>query len=138
MTFSLFNNNKYSIIRQSAGLYLSASAIHGLGVFSKFSIQKGTLIETAPFIAGSAADYTLLSQTILHDYYFMVADKKAPVAIGLGFSSWYNHSCPANAVYSIHKKKMIIEIKAVRNIEAGEEITINYHGAFNNTTAIEF
>ncbi|MBK6992729.1 MAG: SET domain-containing protein-lysine N-methyltransferase [Chitinophagaceae bacterium] len=138
MTFSPFNNNRSSIIRQPAGLYLSASPIHGLGVFSKFSIPKSTLIETAPFIAGSAADYAMLSQTILHDYYFMVADKKAPVAIGLGFSSWYNHCCPANAVYSIHKKKMIIEIKAVRNIEAGEEITINYHGAFNNTTAIEF
>ena len=33
---------------------------------------------------------------------------------------------------------MIIEIKAVRNIEAGEEITINYHGVFNNNTPIEF
>lgn len=138
MKFSLFNNNKPAIIRQPTGLYLSASPIHGLGVFSKFAIQKRTLVETAPYVAGSTEDYALLSQTMLHDYYFMVADKKAPIAIGLGLSSWYNHSCPANAIYSIHKKKMVIEIKAVRDIEAGEEITINYHGAFDNTTAIEF
>lgn len=138
MAFSLFNNNKPPIIRQPAGLYLSASPIHGLGVFTKLTIKKGTFIEIAPFIQGSSEDYALLSTTMLHDYYFMVADKKAPIAIGLGFSSWYNHSCPANAIYSIHKKKMIIEIKAVRNIEVGEEITINYHGTFNNNTPIEF
>lgn len=138
MKFSLFNINKTSIIWQPAGLYLSASSIHGLGVFTKSAIEKRTLIEMAPFIQGSAEDYALLSQTILHDYYFMVADKKTPIAIGLGFSSWYNHFSLANAIYSIHKKKMIIEIKAVRNIEAGEEITINYHGAFNNNTPIEF
>ena len=135
MKFSLFNN-KPPIIRQPAGLYLSASPIHGLGVFTTLAIKKRTLIEIAPFIQGSAEDYALLSPTMLH--YFMVADKKAPIAIGLGFSSWYNHSCPANAIYTIHKKKMIIEIKAVRNIEAGEEITINYHGVFNNNTPIEF
>lgn len=138
MTFLLFNNNKPSIIRQPAGLYLAKSPIHGLGVFSKLVIQKKTLIEMAPFIRGSTEDYALLSQTVLHDYYFMVADKNAPVAIGLGYTSWYNHFCPANATYSIHKNKMIIEIRAERKIIAGEEITINYHGAFNNITAIEF
>ena len=86
MKFSLFNN-KPPIIRQPAGLYLSASPIHGLGVFTTLAIKKRTLIEIAPFIQGSAEDYALLSPTMLHDYYFMVADKKAPIAIGLGFSS---------------------------------------------------
>ena len=138
MKFSLFKKSISSIIRQPDGLHLASSSIHGLGVFSNVHIKKGSLIEVAPLLIGSAEDYELLSKTALHDYYFILADKQAPIAIGLGFASWYNHACPANANYSIHKKKMIIKIKALVNIKAGEEITINYHGAFDNNTSIEF
>ena len=41
MKFSLFNN-KPPIIRQPAGLYLSASPIHGLGVFTTLAIKNDT------------------------------------------------------------------------------------------------
>lgn len=135
---SLFKNYTSSIIWQPADLYLATSPIHGLGVFSKNAVKKGSLIETAPLLIGSKEDYELLYQTNLHAYYFILADKKKPVAIGLGFASWYNHACPANAAYSIDKKKMIMNIKAMVPIKPGEEITINYHGTFDNNLPIEF
>lgn len=135
---SLFQNSKSSFIRRPAHLHLASSSIHGLGVFNKIDIKKGALIEIAPLLIGSVEDYELLSQTTLHDYYFMLADKQTPIAVGLGFASWYNHACPANATYSIDKKKMIIKIKAVAPIKAGEEITINYHGTFDSSLPIEF
>ncbi len=138
MQLSFLKRSKPMIVWQSADLYLASSKIHGMGVFSKEAIKKGTLIETAPLIIGSAQDYALLSQTALHDYYFMLRDKKNPIAIGLGFASWYNHACPANATYFIHKKKMFMEIKAVKYILVGEEITINYHGVYNNNSTVEF
>lgn len=138
MLFSFFKSSAPSIIRQPSGLYIATSPIHGLGVFSEMPIKKGALIETAPLLIGSAADYELLSKSALHDYYFILADKQTPIAIGLGFASWYNHACPANTRYSIHKKKMTIEIKSVVSIKAGEEITINYHGTFNNNSPVEF
>lgn len=119
-------------------MYLASSAIHGLGVFNKMAIKKGALIEIAPLLIGSAQDYEWLSQTALRDFYFILADKQNPVAVGLGFASWYNHACPANACYSIDKRKMIIQIQAVAPIKADEEITINYHGTFNNCLPIEF
>lgn len=138
MKLSLFKKRHTNIIRQPVGLYLAPSSIHGLGVFTHVPIKKGALIETAPLLIGSAEDYELLSGTSLYHYYFILADTQTPIAIGLGYASWYNHLCPANASYSIQKKKMIMEIKAVEDIEAGKEITINYHGTFDNKTPIEF
>lgn len=135
--FSFFNNKSF-IIRQPAYLYLASSPIHGLGVFNKKAIKKGDFIEIAPLLIGSAQDYEMLSQTALRDYYFILADKLNPMALGLGLASWYNHASPANANYTIDKKKMIIKIKAVAPIKAGEEITINYHGTFDNNLPIEF
>lgn len=138
MIFSFFKNKSPYTIRQPGNLYLASSTIHGMGVFSKDPIKEGTLIEAAPLIVGSQEDYESLSQTALHDYYFVIADKQTPIAIGLGFASWYNHACPANTIYSIDKKKKIIKINARVNIKAEEEITINYHGAFDNNLPVEF
>ncbi|WP_417371383.1 SET domain-containing protein-lysine N-methyltransferase [Gelidibacter japonicus] len=138
MKLSILKKSRPFIIHQPVELYLSPSSIHGLGVFSHVPIKKGEVIEIAALLIGSAEDYDLLSKTALRDYYFIIADPTAPIAVGLGFASWYNHMCPANATYSIHKKKKTIRIKAKVDIEVGKEITINYHGTFNDNSLIEF
>lgn len=122
----------------SVDLQLKPSQVHGLGVFSKKSFRKGELIETAPLLKGSAADYKILNQTALHDYYFLLEDKETPVAIGLGFASWYNHGCPANAAYKISNDNNTISFTACRDIEPGSEITINYHGEPEDDSPILF
>lgn len=134
----LFKRNKEIIARLSVDLQLGSSNIHGMGVFCKKNFRKGEVVETAPFIKGNASDYAILNHTALHDYYFMVDDKESPVVIGLGFASWYNHSCPANAKFKISKKNNTIQIIAYRSIKAGSEITINYHGDPDNDAPIQF
>ena len=134
----IFRFGRAPIIRQPENLYLASSPIHGLGVFSKIAIFTSTLVEVAPILIGSERDYELLSATAIRDYYFMLADRKFPIAIGLGFSSWYNHACPANANYSIDVARMLIKIKAATHIKAHDEITINYHGKFDCELPVEF
>ena len=59
------------------------------------------------------------------------------VAIALGFGSLYNHSYTPNACYedvSGHMKNYI----AIRDIQAGEEVTINYNGDANSTEPVWF
>jgi uncharacterized protein len=48
--------------------------------------------------------------------------------IALGYGSLYNHFCPSNADYFMDFEAETIDIVAVRYIEAGDEITINYNG----------
>lgn len=123
-----------AVFFQNKDLEIRKSLLHGNGVFSKKRIYKGSIIESAPIILGYQDDYASLHQTALHDYYFLLANTKTPFALGLGYASFYNHACPANAVYTINIFKESIQITAHRDIEIHEEITINYNGTpFDNS-----
>ena len=114
------------------------SNLHGRGVFSLQSFSKGETIEKAPAILLNAAEKEHLQTTSLFRYYFLVPNDKTSVALGLGYSSLYNHSIPANAEYSMDIKKRIIIIKAAQPIKEGEEITLNYNGTPNDTSPVYF
>jgi SET domain-containing protein len=75
---------------------------------------------------------------MLYSYYFVVGDKRFPVALGLGYSSLYNHAYNANAVYSISLKNASIKITACQLIEPGQEITLNYNGSADDATPVYF
>jgi hypothetical protein len=113
---------------RNADIYISESKLGGRGVFAGSSIQKGDLIEVAPVIICKESDKALLDQTALYDYYFMWGENEEKTAVALGFGSLYNHSCPANAEFMADYDDNTIDFYALRYIEAGEEITINYNG----------
>lgn len=113
---------------RNSDIYISESKLGGRGVFAGSSIQKGDLIEVAPVIICNESDKILLDQTALYDYYFMWGENEEKTAIALGFGSLYNHNCPANAEFMADYDDNTIDFYALRYIEAGEEITINYNG----------
>ena len=117
-----------SKIIQALGIEVKQSSIHGLGVFARQKFRKGELIEKSPIILLDKTERELLQLTSLFSYYFILKNDKTPAALGLGLSSLYNHSYNANAFYGINAKKAIIIFKSVTDINAGEEITINYNG----------
>lgn len=117
---------------------MASSAIHGRGVFSYKALKPGELIEEAPLIPISKPEKEHLKYTSLYHYYFIVQNRKTPIVIGLGYSSLYNHSCPANASYKVNIKRKLIEIKAVIAIAANEEIFINYNGNPDDESPVVF
>lgn len=125
-------------ILQPPHLYVGPSSIEGRGVFSKRALAAGELVEQAPLILISNAEDEILKATALYHYYFVLSDKKTPVAIGLGYSSMYNHGSPANAEYKIDMAAQLIEIRTVKTIAADEEITINYNGRHDDASPIHF
>ncbi|MGG9960536.1 SET domain-containing protein-lysine N-methyltransferase [Ferruginibacter sp. SUN106] len=130
-----FTKNK---IRQPQGIAVQQSPLHGRGVFACKYFKPGAVIETAPVILLEKAERDFLQGTTLFSYYFVVADEKTPVALGLGYSSLYNHAYNANAVYSISLQGAAIIIKACKTIHAGDEITLNYNGSPDDTTPVYF
>ena len=123
-------------ITRPTGIEVKQSEIHGMGVFARHKIRKGKIIEKSPVILLNKSEREVLKSTSLFRYYFLLNNDETPVAIGLGLSSLYNHSYNANAFYDIKIKKAIIVFKSVTNINAGEEITINYNGnPFDPATA---
>lgn len=132
---SFLKRNK---IYQPAGVTVKQSSIHGRGVFACKKFTSGAVIETAPLILLSAADKSFLQATSLFSYYFLIDNAGTPAALGLGYSSVYNHSYTANAVYTISLKDATLIISAYNTILPGHEITLNYNGTPNDATTVYF
>ena len=97
----------------------------GRGVFARKDIKKNKEIERVPVIVVPEADvfgYTRTSR--LSDYVFNW--KKGHFALALGYGSLYNHSFNPNAQYFMEGGDTQTYV-ALRDIAAGEEITINYN-----------
>ena len=110
----------------------------GRGVFTKERIKAKTIIEDSPVIVMSAEDRMLLDKTLLHDYIFEWGYQKQSCCMALGYIPLYNHSYTSNCEYFMDFETQTIQVKSVRAIEAGEELTINYNGDWNDRKAVWF
>lgn len=109
-------------------IYFGPSPIGGRGVFTSETIETDTLIEICPVIVCNEGDLEKIHATRLHDYYFLWGEAETNCAIALGFGSLYNHSNTPNARYLVDEQEALMEIWTIRDIQAGEELTVSYHG----------
>ena len=120
------------------GLFMAESPEKGRGIFTNELILANTIIEISPVIVMPAADRILLDKTLLHDYIFEWGTDETQCCMALGFVPIYNHSYDSNCEYFMDYSTETIMLKTVRNIEAGEEVFINYNGDFNDKAALWF
>lgn len=123
----------------ASGIYIDDAKTLGAGrgVFAKERILAGALIEQCPVVAlTNARDRDRLRKTGLVNYYFLWGDKRDRVAICLGWGSVYNHSFEPNARYEKVMEDLRMDFYALRDIEPGEEILVNYNGAPDNLTPL--
>lgn len=132
--FPFFNR----ITERPAGIIFGDSPLHGRGVFATRSFKAGELVEKAPLILLDQAERDLLQHTTLFHYYFLIGDPATPAALGLGYSSVYNHAYKANAQYTISLKDACLFIRACKAIRTGEEITLNYNGRPDDEMPVVF
>ena len=119
-------------------LFIKNTEQKGRGMFTSDDIDADTTIEVAPVIVMPKADREHLDKTLLHDYIFEWGDDEEQCCIGLGMISIYNHSYQSNCDYFMDYEEQTMMIKTVRPILAGEEITINYNGDWDNEKKIWF
>ncbi|HEY4207163.1 MAG TPA: SET domain-containing protein-lysine N-methyltransferase [Puia sp.] len=125
-------------VYQPEGIVFWKSLIHGQGVFAEKGFKARDTVEIAPLILLSKGEREALRATLLFNYYFIIGPEEGGVAVGLGYSSLYNHSYSANAIYSISEKRALITIRAFRDILPGEEITLNYNGEPDDLSPVYF
>lgn len=126
------------IARKADHLFVNDSPLHGRGIFTTRPIPRGKIIEMAPLIVLSKNDSALIKESSLYTYYFLHGKKGEICVLGLGYASLYNHQYPANAKYRFLLAKNLMEFSAFRDIQAGEEITINYNGSPDDSSPVEF
>lgn len=89
-------------------------------------------------IVMSADERKLIDQTLLHDYIFEWGDDRKQCCMALGWIPVYNHAVPSNCIYEMNFSEQLIYVLTVRDIEAGEELFINYNGDFDNDKKVWF
>ena len=104
----------------------------GRGVFAREAIPAGTVIEIAPVLVAPEED---LEATELAGHCFLWS--RGQVALPLGYGALYNHSYNPNADYCDRAPRTKI-YRAIRDIAAGEEITINYNPNTNHRSPVGF
>ncbi len=109
-------------------LYIGPSSIDDRGVFSTEPIPKESIIEICPVIIVEADEMENLAKTTLFNYYYDWIEEDKSAAIALGYGSLYNHAYHPNAEYIIDYESKTLAFYAIEDIEAGQEITINYNG----------
>ena len=110
----------------------------GRGVFALRRIHEGEVIERAPVLVIPASQVEAISSTVLDHYVYDWAPDSSVLAVALGNGSLYNHCYEPNARYTKHYDEGVLEYTALRDIEPGEEIVINYNGDPHDKAAMWF
>lgn len=110
----------------------------GRGIFTTEKIAANVVVEESPVIVMTAAERINLDKTLLHDYIFEWGVDKKKCCMALGLVAIYNHSYESNCEYFMDFDEETIQIKTVREIKKGEELTLNYNGNWNDNKKIWF
>jgi len=119
-------------------LLVKETVAKGRAVFTTEFIEADTIIEISPVIVMQAKDRIHLDKTLLHDYIFEWGPDKNECCMALGLIPIYNHSYSSNCEYYMDFEESMMMIKVVRDIQAGEELTINYNGDWNDEKKVWF
>ena len=85
-----------------------------------------------------AVELPVIHKTVLHDYYFLWGEQQNQAAIALGYGSLFNHSYDANAYFNMDLNNETMDFYSASDIEAGEEIFVNYNGEPNDSQPVWF
>ena len=110
----------------------------GRGIFARRGFAPGALIERCPVIGMPEEHWEHLDRTVLEVYCFKWGEQLERPAVALGYGSLYNHAFLPNAQYQRSLALQAIDFVALRDIAAGEEITVNYNGDPKDQTEVWF
>ena len=123
-------------LRQSDAVEVRQVKGKGRGVFARRTIAKGEVFERVPVLVLPIEDIQNVDGwSGLAGYCFNWGE--GTVALALGYGSMYNHSFRPNARYDDVGQRTKV-FTALRDIEPGEEITINYNGDPDDSTPVGF
>jgi SET domain-containing protein len=123
-------------LTHSDGIEVKRVQGKGRGVFARRLIRQGEVIERVPVLVLATEEVKdCQSWAGLAGYCFLWG--KGTLALALGYGSLYNHSYHPNARYDDEGAQTKV-FTALRDIAAGEEITVNYNGEPDDQTPVGF
>jgi uncharacterized protein len=125
-----------SVVRSHAWpIAVGYSGSKGRGVFATTDVAADRILERCPVLIIPEQDRSVVDRTIVFTYVYMwepntteqdLYSGRGRAAIALGLASLLNHSYHPNATFIRHFDALELELRSLRPIRAGEEITIDY------------
>jgi hypothetical protein len=109
----------------------------GLGVFALKDFKDGEVVETCPALIFNTKDRKRLEKTQLAHYIYPWRSTRG-AALVLGYGSVYNHSFAPNADWKQNFKTQSMVFRAIKDINKGDEITVNYNSEPDDNTPIDW
>ncbi|OWY22254.1 SET domain-containing protein [Sphingobacteriales bacterium UPWRP_1] len=119
-------------------IYVNISPGKGRGVFAAHPLKAGEIIEICPVLVLPPNNRPQIDNTKLYDYYFLWGEDQSEIAIALGYGSLYNHSYQPNAEYEADYDSNTLTFICYKDIDADEEITVNYNCDTDDDTPVWF
>ena len=106
--------------------------LYGRGVFATRHFDEGEAVEHCPTL--ELPENEVAGQ--LGDYVFGSNEGEDEVLLLLGFGMLYNHSAEPNVEY-VQEEPRVIKFVAIRPVEPGDELTIDYGEEWWQTRNLE-
>lgn len=119
-------------------LTIAASPLGGRGVYTSEFIPANTTIEISPVLVLNPQERASVEHTELNNYIFEWSENLEACAVAFGYVSMYNHSYHSSCAYYTDFDHDEIRVTTIKDVQAGEELTINYNNDPNDTTPIWF
>jgi hypothetical protein len=100
----------------------------GRGVVAGRRFVRYEVVASASVLVLTGEDWSAIEGTILGHYAFRWGDDGEERAIALSTASFFNHSYAPNTCPKLLLDDLRIDFLAIRDIDAGEELTFNYNG----------
>ena len=100
----------------------------GRGVFAARAFRAGEVVEECPVVLLRKPYEVLHRELKTVVFHWEVPEgSAAKQALAIGYGSLYNHSNPSNMRYETDGESRVVRFITVRDVEPGEELTINYN-----------
>jgi hypothetical protein len=110
----------------------------GRGILAGRRFTEGEVVDVAPVVVVAPEDWSLIEQTEMGRFCFVWDDEEESVAVALGRGSLFNHSYTPNVTPEKRFRSRLMVFTALRDIAAGEELTINYGGSVDCRDPVGF
>jgi hypothetical protein len=110
------------------GLRIVAVPGKGRGIVAGRRFSHGEVVDSDPVVVIPATQWKTVEDTVLGRFSFIWDETKGSAAVALGRGSLFNHSYSPNVASDKQVRKRLIVFTALRDIEVGEEMTLNYNG----------
>ncbi len=109
-------------------VFIGRSDVHRWGLFTKQDIAQYDVIQESPYCTFSEDEVENAPTIERYTYASEPSSEVDEMILGFGFAPMFNHDPEANCAYILDTVNEVMRHYATRDIEAGEELLIDYGG----------